>query len=143
MQILRFYGEYSFLSNFYEVPVMYDFLYGSSEAAYQAQKCANQKEFQKFTEYRPAQAKKIGRRIEVRPDWNEIKVLVMKDIVWAKFRQNPEIAQLLLETGDSEIIEGNRWHDTFWGVDLKTGEGENHLGKILMETRAKLRNLKN
>ena len=63
----------------------------------------------------------------------------MEDIVRAKFTQNQDMKQQLLATGNLVLVEGNGWHDTFWGVDLKTGEGENHLGRILMQVREELR----
>ena len=140
IDIRMFSGEYEFLSNFYEVPVHYEYLYGSAEAAYQAQKCIKFDDLYKFTKYRPSQARKMGGQIEVRPDWDEVKVPLMRDIVFAKFIQNPELSERLIATGDSKIIEENNWHDTFWGVDAKTGEGQNYLGKILMETREQLKN---
>ena len=138
MEITNFSGEYEFLSNFYEVPVRYEYFYGSSEAAYQAQKAANLADKLEFLNYNPKKAKKQARKIPIRADWDSVKISVMRDIVFAKFTQNPELAEKLLATGDSEIVEGNYWHDTFWGVDDETGEGKNNLGKILMELRAGL-----
>lgn len=137
--ITSFDGEYEFLSNFYNVPISYGGLvYGNAEAAYQAQKTLSDEERLAFTEYQAGKAKRMGRKINVRPDWEEVKVSVMREIVSAKFLQNPQLAEWLLATGDSNLIEGNTWHDTFWGVDLETGEGQNNLGKILMEVRTKL-----
>ena len=63
----------------------------------------------------------------------------MEGIVRAKFTQNAGLAEQLIATGDRELVEGNNWHDTFWGADGKTGEGENHLGRILMKIRGELR----
>lgn len=62
----------------------------------------------------------------------------MEDIAWAKFAQKEDLRQLLLETGDMILDEGNTWNDTFWGVDAKTREGQNHLGRILMRVRKEL-----
>ena len=62
----------------------------------------------------------------------------MEDIVRAKFTQNEDLKWRLIGTGDADLEEGNTWHDTCWGVDAKTGEGQNHLGKILMKIRAEL-----
>ena len=62
----------------------------------------------------------------------------MYEIVKAKFTQNEALTQKLLQTGDMPIEEGNAWNDTFWGVDIRTGEGENHLGEILMQVRKEL-----
>ena len=97
-------------------------------------------EKQIFTECRPSKAKSKGHQVQLRPDWEDVKVGIMEEIVRAKFRQNPILASWLLATGDRKLIEGNTWHDVCWGVDAKTCEGENHLGKILMKIRDELRN---
>ena len=134
--IQRFRLEYDYLSNFYPAIVCVDGLeFLNSEAAYQAAKCAKAEDRLLFTELNSNDAKRLGRELPARADWEEIKVQEMEKILRAKFTQNPHLAQFLVETGDAELIEGNTWHDTFWGVDLKTGEGENHLGKILMALR--------
>ena len=139
MKIDRFRGDYGFLSNFWEVPVTYQGLtYGSNEAAFQAQKCMTEEEKLPFTRMRPSEAKKTGRRVALRPDWEKVKVGIMEEIVRAKFTQNEDLKWRLIGTGDADLEEGNTWHDTCWGVDAKTGEGRNHLGKILMKIRAEL-----
>lgn len=128
--------EYDYLSNFYPACVEVDGLeYLSSEAAFQAAKCARQEDRNLFTELGPRDAKQLGRKLPLRPDWEQVKVREMEKIVRAKFVQNPHLARFLAETGDAELVEGNTWKDTFWGVDLRTGKGENHLGKILMALR--------
>ena len=135
--ITRFRGEYEFLSNYYEAPLTYKgFAYGSSEAAYQGAKCG---EAELFSGLRPHQSKVEARKLPTREDWDDVKLEVMEEIVRAKFTQNEELAERLLATGDAIIVEENSWHDTFWGVDGKTGEGCNHLGKILMKIRDELR----
>lgn len=140
MKIDHFRGEYAFLSNFWEVPVTYKGLtYGSNEAAFQAQKCMTEEEKMEFIQLRPSASKKLGRRVKLRPDWEEVKVGLMEEIVRAKFTQNEELKALLLATGEAYLEEGNTWHDTCWGVDAKTGEGQNHLGKILMKVRGELK----
>ena len=140
MKIDHFRGEYAFLSNFWEVPVTYKGLtYGSNEAAFQAQKCMTEVEKTEFTQLRPSASKKLGRRVRLRSDWEEVKVGIMEEIVRAKFTQNADLRQMLLATGDAVLEEGNTWNDTFWGVHLKNGQGQNHLGKILMEVRDELR----
>lgn len=73
------------------------------------------------------------------PNWDSIKVSVMRDCLNQKFRQEP-YKTLLIETGDVFIQEGNFWGDTFWGVDLKSKTGENHLGKLIMAIRDELKN---
>lgn len=67
-----------------------------------------------------------------------MKLGVMEEIIRAKFVQNPDLRQKLVDTGDLELMEGNYWHDTFWGVDCKSGKGKNHLGIILMQIRTEL-----
>lgn len=134
----RFREEYEFLSNFYPAKVKYDgILYDNSEGAYQAQKCKNYEDRKIFSEMYSDEAKRFGRQVEIREDWDEIKVQVMEEVVAAKFEQNPLLAKRLLETGEKYLAEGNYWHDVFWGVDQNTGEGKNHLGIILMELREK------
>ncbi len=138
--VRQFQGEYRFLSNFWAAPVMYGgIVYQNNEAAFQAQKCLDDEEKRRFSNMEPAQAKREGRRVKLRPDWETVKVGLMYEIVKAKFTQNPELGQLLLHTGDAALYEGNHWHDCFWGVSLKTGRGKNHLGQILMKVREELR----
>ena len=74
-----------------------------------------------------------------RADWEQVKYDIMEQIVRAKFTQNEELREKLHATGNSELIEGNTWGDTCWGVDLRTGRGRNCLGQILMKVRAELK----
>lgn len=135
-----FRGDHYFLSNFYEAPVTYQGLtYQNAEAAFQAQKCRSDEEKAAFTEYEPSRAKNMGRCVDLRPDWEEVKLTLMEEIAYAKFSQNGELKEKLLSTGDALLKEGNKWGDVFWGVNSKTGEGENNLGKILMRVRDNLR----
>lgn len=82
-------------------------------------------------------AKKTGKKIELISDWEKVKLSVMFEVVFAKFSQNEELKQKLLATGNEELVEGNNWGDTFWG--MINGVGENHLGKILVKVRTALR----
>lgn len=86
------------------------------------------------------QLKVYARKIELRPDWEEVKLFVMEHCLRDKFN-NPKYKTLLLETGNQNIQEGNYWNDTFWGVDLKQDPniGENHLGRLIMKIREELR----
>ena len=132
--------QYRFLSNFYEARVEYSGLvFGNNEAAFQAQKCLKEEEKIQFTEFGPGKSKSEGRRVQLRPDWEQIKVGIMEEIVRAKFTQHPELAGKLLATCDKVLVEGNHWGDTYWGMDTRTGQGENHLGKILMKVRQELK----
>lgn len=133
----KFRGEYAFLSNFYECPVEYEgLIYNSAEAAFQAAKTDVLNEKMRFTNLSPAEAKKAGKRLNLRPDWESVKVDIMREIVRSKFERNAELKALLIETGEEEIVEGNTWNDRFWGVCK--GSGQNYLGKILMEARKEL-----
>ena len=94
---------------------------------------------EQFTTLRSNEAKRLGRHVQLRPDWENVKLPIMEEIVRAKFTQHPELAARLLATGDALLVEGTTWGDTCWGIDLTTGEGENRLGQILMQIRAELR----
>ena len=132
----RFRGAYGFLSNFYPAKLTYDGLtYCNAEAAYQAQKCRDPEEREAFSRLYGDEAKHRGRQVTVRPDWEGEKVAVMAGVLAAKFGQNPHLARWLAETGEIPLREGNPWGDKFWGVDQRTGEGENHLGRLLMALR--------
>ena len=74
-----------------------------------------------------------NRELPLRKDWEDIKDEVMRKAVLAKFSQNPDIKEILLQTGEEEIIEATT-DDYYWGCGSK-GTGKNMLGKILMEVR--------
>ena len=136
-----FHGQYFFLSNFHEVPLVWEGLtYLNSEAAFQAAKVLTTEERLPFTTLPASKAKRRGRQVPLRTDWEDVKTGVMESIVRAKFTQHPDLAQQLLATGDAILVEGNTWGDVCWGVDLRTGKGENRLGVILMRIRDELRN---
>ena len=136
-EIKSFRGEFFFLSNFYEAPVQYGgIVYQSNEAAFQAQKCANLTDRQKFAKLNPTEARHLGRSVPLRKDWEQIKISVMREIVKAKFEQNPDLAKKLLSTKDAYLEEGNTWGDRTWGT--VNGAGANHLGRILMEVRKEI-----
>ena len=138
-KIDSFRNKYYFLSNFYEVPVKYDgIIYQNNEAAFQAAKVLTIEERMQFANLNPSEAKKLGRKVTLRKDWEDIKMQVMKDIVMAKFTQNEDLYEKLLATGDTYLEEGNTWGDKIWGT--VNGQGANHLGRILMEVREELRN---
>lgn len=100
-------------------------------------KSGNPADFARFAPLAAGEAKKLGRTVVLRPDWNEVKVSIMRNVLALKFRQNPDLREKLLATGEAELIEGNHWKDTFWGVC--NGVGENWLGKLLMELREELK----
>ena len=131
-------GEYRFLSNFSPSEVTLDGeTYPTVEHAFQAAKTFDLEEREQVRRApTPAAAKKLGRRVTLRRDWQTVKIGIMKDLVREKF-QKPELAEKLLATGDDVLIEENWWNDQFWGVSK--GRGKNHLGRILMEVRTELR----
>lgn len=132
--IKGFFGEYRFLSNYHKCKISFRGMeFGSTEAAYQAAKCVKLEDVQKFLDIEPNASKKLGRLIQVRPDWNEVKYEVMSMILFEKFGRHRELRKLLLETENKFIEETNYWGDVYWGVC--DGIGENNLGKILMRIR--------
>lgn len=135
--INEFRGKYYFLSNFYETPVTWNGLtYLNNEAAFQSAKTFSDREC--FTNLDPSSAKKLGRKVQLRSDWENVKDDVMYEICKAKFSQNTELKKRLLSTGNEHLEEGNTWGDKIWGT--VNGIGENRLGKILMIIREELRN---
>ena len=138
--IKEFRDEYFFLSNFFASPLEFEGIrYLNSEAAFQAQKCKTEEEKRTFSYLNPSEAKRKGRRVGIREDWEEVKDDMMYQVVKAKFEQNDDLLDRLLETGFQELQEGNTWNDRYWGVDLRTGKGLNHLGQILMRIREETR----
>lgn len=117
--------------------------YPSVEHAYQAAKTLNPDERKLFTalHFTAGDAKRLGQSIQIRTDWEHVKLSIMEDLVRQKFENKPLRVQLLA-TDKAELIEGNYWHDNFWG-DCKCIKhlgvpGQNHLGKILMIIRSEL-----
>lgn len=126
-----FKGEFSFLSNFYPVGNT------SVEHLYQAEKANSPQDRSRILEAStPGEAKKLARSISLRPDWEQVKVSIMLELLRWKFRQEP-FRFRLLSTGSAYLEEGNWWKDYFWGVC--DGIGENMLGKLLMQIREELR----
>ena len=138
MKIDNFKGEYFFLSNFYPTKIKYNGIqYLNNEAAFQAQKCTTMEDRIKFSYLNPSDAKKLGRRIILRNDWESVKISIMREIVFEKFKQNPHLTEKLLDTGNVYLEEGNDWGDRIWGT--VNGVGRNELGKILMEVRKEIK----
>jgi len=138
--ISEFQGKYRWLSNFWTLKVPVEFngaKFYTVEVAYQSAKCLQIEDFRWIQQLSPGQAKRYARTMVVRDDWNDSRKLeVMRILVCQKFYKNRELAELLVETGDQKLVEGNTWGDRFWGVC--NGAGENNLGKILMEARYSL-----
>ena len=140
--INSFQGEYFFLSNFFYSPFEFDGeIYSTVEHAFQAAKTFDTEQRQSIRlAASPAQAKQLGRAVQLRPDWEQVKFDIMLALLRLKFSQ-ADLRQKLLDTGDSELIEGNTWGDKVWGCVLYKGQwvGQNHLGKLLMQVRADIR----
>lgn len=132
--IETFEGQHSFLSNFYPVTIEYQGkTYPSSEHAYQAAKTLDDDERESIAILpTAAAAKKAGKHVQLRDNWSTIKDQIMFDICWIKFNV-PHLREKLLATKDAMLVEGNWWHDTYWGVC--NGKGRNQLGKTLMQIR--------
>lgn len=142
LQNIEFKDDKSYLSNMYPCIINIDgHTYNSSENYYMSMKFVGV-DISKVIQLRsctPHEAKKSARKWEedIRSDWNDIKLDVMRTAVLAKFTQNEDLYQKLLLTNDEYLEERNDWRDMFWGTYL--GVGKNHLGIILMETRNLLR----
>ncbi|WDR22179.1 hypothetical protein PJM41_0094 [Salmonella phage vB_SenS_UTK0009] len=142
--IAPFSGDYSFLSNFYPSPIKVIspdnkmFIAATVEHAYQAAKTIIPDQY-KFVilANTPGRAKKLGREVTIRNDWDSEKDSVMLELLRQKF-SIPELKQLLLATENALLIERNTWGDTYWGE--YRGIGENMLGMLLMQVRSEIKN---
>lgn len=133
-----FRGKYYFLSNFYPSNVLWNGVaYNNNEAAFQSAKTKDETKRAEFANLDPRMAKRKGRHIQLRGDWEKIKYDIMYQIVLAKFSQNKELKEKLIATKNETLIEGNTWGDRIWGKC--NGSGKNHLGKILMQVREELK----
>lgn len=136
--INEFRGKYYFLSNFYNASVTYEGItYQNNEAAFQSAKVLDKSIREKFSALDPSSAKRKGRQVQLRHDWEKVKFDIMYEICLDKFLQNKELKDKLLATGDEYLEEGNTWGDMIWGT--VNGKGQNSLGKILMRVREELR----
>lgn len=147
--ITRFDGRYAFLSNFYPCEIEHQGIYYKSvETYYVAMKIKSDQQIDgRYIGYidcreliskikNPGEVKQLGRILKVRKDWEDVKMGVMLWGVREKFKHD-DLKQMLLDTGEQELIEGNWWGDQYWGV--YNGKGDNNLGKILMRVRSEIR----
>jgi ribA/ribD-fused uncharacterized protein len=150
MPINEFKGEHAYLSNFWPfqgprligppAPILWKGVsYATAEHLYQCAKAVNSFDRTRIITARtPGIAKRIGREIQIRPDWKAVQHDIMLQILRAKFQQHPDLAAMLIATSDQQLVEGN-WHgDSHWGYDFKISYGENCLGRLLMTIRAEL-----
>ena len=140
--INSFDGEYAFLSNFYFSPMVIDnVVYTTNEHFFQAMKSLNPKERQVIAlAPTPGKAKRLGRKVSLRKDWEDIKEEVMLIGLRHKI-SNPDMRRKLHAAGNEELIEGTTWHDKYWGIcncEACGGQGKNRLGKLLMQVREEL-----
>lgn len=144
--ILGFFGEYRWLSNFHMCPVeVCGISYPSAEHAYQAYKTLSRRERQRIAKTSsPGAVKRYAQTIQLRPNWDSLRVKAMYKTVWAKFSQNPELAAKLIDTHTLWLEETNYWGDVFWGTIQRqqVSYGQNHLGHLLMRVRTELQSTK-
>ena len=133
-----FSGEFRWLSNFWPALVNLDGMtYPTVEHAYQAAKTTDEDARKLIRDApSPGKAKRMGGRLAIRPDWGDVKLRVMEDLLRQKFAPRSELAMKLSGTGNRPITEDNSWGDVFWGVS--NGTGENNLGKLIMRIRDEL-----
>lgn len=142
--INSFRGEYKYLSNFYPCAIKYNGnMFESTEAAYMSAK-NDDPEWLKYCmdpQNTPAMIKKKSYSITIRPNWDDMKLSVMEEVLRYKFFKHRGLGDMLLATGHQNLVEGTTWNDRFWGVDVTVTPniGENHLGRLLMKLRDELR----
>ncbi len=141
-EISSFSGDFRFLSNFSHSPITVDGKeYLTVEHAYQAAKTADPIEKQQVANCAtPGKAKRMGRTITLRAEWDDVKADVMESLLILKF-SIPEFKEKLIATWPKILIERNKWHDNYWGncececSDCAT-PGQNILGNLLMRVRS-------
>lgn len=137
MHISSFSGQYRFLSNFYPSVIQYMGLtFPTVEHAFQASKTLDRQDQLDISRAKtPGDAKRMGRVVTLRRNWDVLRLLVMEELLALKF-ENPELRQRLLETENALLTEGNTWGDHFWGIC--GNHGHNHLGELLMKIRGEI-----
>jgi ribA/ribD-fused uncharacterized protein len=145
--IFGFFEKYRFLSNFHRCPVSHGgYVWPSSEHAYMAAKCFrtfdedgcvryNRTKYLDIRSMSCSQVRSWGQKVDLRLDWEDVKVSVMSEVCLNKFAENHDLKKALLETGGKTLVEANSWGDRFWGYDVDNKCGSNNLGKVLMHVR--------
>lgn len=142
---MQFRKKLAFLSNFYPSPIVWgDMSYPTVEHAFQASKTFASSVRERIRRTASAgMAKRLGRSLTLRKDWEEVKIGIMKELLALKFTQHSDLRHSLLATRSMKLVEGTWWHDNFWGDcycdDCKNKTGKNILGKLLMELRESLK----
>ena len=131
--------EHSWLSNMALVDIECDgVIYKSTENFYQACKYDDINTKKMIAKLNPYQAKRYSRENKMTNlKFDDNKLVYMEYALRKKFSQEP-FKSKLLATGSCHIEEGNWWKDKFWGVDIKTRQGENHLGRLIMNIRKEM-----
>ncbi len=141
-------AKYACFSNFYPCDISFEGIsYSSTEAVWQSLKTLDPDIRKRFSTYTAAGAKRMGRRVALRPDWEEVKYDLMVKVCYEKFTQNTDLGEILLSTKDEEIVENTTgWHDNIWGncecERCRNKPGKNLLGKALMDVRVLLKGAK-
>ena len=137
--VAEFRGPTWTLSNFAEHPMDIDgHRYATVEHYFQAMKAVSAQDHDRIRDAAtPDEAKRLGREVDLAPDWRDRRTGVMRRALAAKFTPDSEAGRFLLATGEATLIEGNDWGDQLWGVS--DGRGRNLLGVLLMERRGALR----
>jgi ribA/ribD-fused uncharacterized protein len=145
-----FRGRYRCFSNYFMTPVVMNAVtYPSNEHAFAAAKNSSPGyRVRVLAAPSPGEAKALGRAVGLRPDWAQVRKPLMLHLQLLKFTQHPDLRAILVATGNQVLQEGNTWHDSYWGICLSpgphpqaclgTGNGLNHLGRILMAARSVL-----
>ncbi|HVI43191.1 MAG TPA: NADAR family protein [Anaerovoracaceae bacterium] len=139
-QIDSFRGEHEYLSCAYPCNIEFEGeIYPSVEHAFQAAKTSDVNARSSIRgAATSADAKGLGRKLVIDPNWDSKRLDVMADLVKQKFTNNLDLKVKLLMTGTKDLVQGGMYKDKFWGID-KHGVGENHVGKILMKVRDSIR----
>jgi len=135
--ITKFKGEFDYLNNRFSCRFSWQGLeHRTAEAAFQSSKCEDEAERKVYATSSVNKAILLGKDQKPYPGWEDVRLNIMESILKAKFGQNPKLMKRLKDTGNRILINGTK-QDTFWGVDLYSWQGENHLGEILMSIRDK------
>jgi ribA/ribD-fused uncharacterized protein len=147
--VTQFRGRYFFLSNFYS-PAPVRILIGTKwvkcqtlEHGYQASKLVYPRQRMLVVEAAtPSEAKALGKQYRAFSYWENVKRVVMLELLRQKFAR-AQMRDRLLRTGSMTLIEGNWWHDNYWGIcecdrcakhPEQQAEG-NWLGRLIMRVR--------
>jgi ribA/ribD-fused uncharacterized protein len=147
-----FRDEYRFLSNMFASPIHVEYsghkiVFPAAENAFQAMKISvanlNPQQSLDWVEaiakVAPLKSKSMGKSININLKlWDQVAFKRMERVQFLKYTQNSDLLEKLKATNDTLLVEYNYWGDTIWGINRKTGEGENRLGKILMNLRQTL-----